>query len=128
MTFSSAFRLPSSWKLWNTKPTLAARTAARSSSPIANRSTPSRRTVPVVGVSSPAMSESSVLLPDPDAPTMATERCRGRVKSISWRIVSVPVESCTRLVRRSTAMMGSDMKDGVLSGGDVDAPPLGRAL
>src|SRR5439155_23792312 len=51
-----------------------------------------------------------VPLPDPDAPTMATERCRGRVKSISWRIVSVPVESCTRLVRRSTAMIGSDMK------------------
>ena len=64
---------------------------------------------PRLGVSSPAISESKVLLPEPDAPTIATERWRGNVKSISWRIVRVPVESCTRLVSRSTAMMGSDM-------------------
>ena len=67
--------------------------------------------MPAVGVSSPAINESRVLLPDPEAPTMAAERCRGKVKSISWRIVSVPVESCTRLVSRSTAMIGSDMRD-----------------
>jgi hypothetical protein len=30
---------------------------------------------------------------------------------MSWRIVRVPVESWTRLVRRSTAMMGSDMDE-----------------
>jgi hypothetical protein len=93
MTFSSAVRLASSWKLWNTNPTFEARTAARASSSRANRSVPASLTVPVVGVSSPAMIDSSVLLPEPEAPTMAAE-CRGcRVKSISWRIVSVPVES-----------------------------------
>ena len=32
----------------------------------------------MVGVSSPAMIESSVLLPDPDAPTIATERWRAQ--------------------------------------------------
>jgi hypothetical protein len=46
-----------------------------------------------------------------EAPTIATERSRARVKSMSWRIVRVPVESWTRLVRRSTAMMGSDMDE-----------------
>ena len=76
ITFSSAFRLPSSWKLWNTKPTFAARTAARASSSSANRSTPASRTVPVVGVSSPAMIDSSVLLPEPDAPTIAADCAR----------------------------------------------------
>ena len=67
--------------------------------------------MPSLGVSSPAMIDSSVLLPDPEAPTIATERSRARVKSMSWRIVRVPVESWTRLVRRSTAMMGSDMDE-----------------
>jgi acyl-CoA thioesterase-1 len=57
------------------------------------------------------MIDSRVLLPEPEAPTMATDRCAGRVKSMSWRIVKVPVESWTCLVTRSTAMMGSDMKE-----------------
>ena len=74
------------------------------------------------------MSESSVLLPDPEAPTIATERCGGRVKSISWRIVSVPVESWTRLVRRSTAMIGSDMKVVELREEEMDAPALAGRL
>ena len=34
-------------------------------------SCPASRTVPLVGVSSPAMMDKSVLLPEPDAPTMA---------------------------------------------------------
>ena len=39
-----------SWKLWNTKPTYWARNAARASSSMANRSWPSSRTVPRVGL------------------------------------------------------------------------------
>ena len=54
---------------------------------------PASCTVPVVGVSSPAMIDSSVLLPEPEAPTMAADCRAAREKSISWRIVSVPVES-----------------------------------
>ena len=49
----------------------APRRAASSSS--ANRSMPARRTVPELGVSKPATIDSSVLLPDPEAPTMATD-------------------------------------------------------
>ena len=102
---------------------------ARASSSIANRSMPASRTVPVVGVSSPAMIDSSVLLPEPEAPTMATDSRAARVKSMSWRIVSVPVESCTCLVTCSTAMMGSDMNDGVvLRGLRGVAAPLAGAL
>ena len=74
------------------------------------------------------MIDSSVLLPEPEAPTIATELARGRVKSISWRIVSVPVESWTCLVRRSTAMMGSDMKVVVFCEDRRDAPALAAAL
>jgi hypothetical protein len=79
-----------------------------------------------LGVSSPAMIDSSVLLPEPEAPTIATERSRARVKSMSWRIVRVPVESWTRLVRRSTTMMGSDMDE--LGSSRDRASPLAGAL
>ena len=97
MTFSSAVRLPSNWKLWNTKPTLCARKAARSSSFNAKMSCPARCTVPLVGVSSPAMIDSSVLLPEPEAPTIAAVSRSARVKSISRKMSSVPVESVTDL-------------------------------
>ena len=49
-----------------------ARMAARASSSRANKSSPAKRTVPWVGVSKPAMMDSKVLLPEPEAPTMAT--------------------------------------------------------
>ena len=55
------------------------------------------RTEPLVGVSSPAMMDSSVLLPDPDAPTMAAVSRGASAKSISRRMVKVPVESLTDL-------------------------------
>ena len=45
------------------------------------------------GVSSPAMMDSSVLLPDPEAPTMATVSLGARRKSMSRRMSSVPAES-----------------------------------
>ena len=52
---------------------------------------------------------SSVLLPDPDAPTMAADSCGASEKSISCRMVSSPLLSRTRLLTCSTAMMGSVM-------------------
>ncbi|MNT29391.1 hypothetical protein D3C72_1651270 [compost metagenome] len=108
MTFSSALRLPSSWKLWNTKPTRWARSAARSSSSMAKMSSPASFTVPRVGVSSPAMIDSKVLLPEPEAPTMAAVSRAPRVKWMSCRMSSVPAESVTDLKTCSTATMASD--------------------
>src|SRR5688500_12326793 len=99
-----------SWKLWNTNPTCLARSSARASSSSANRSCPARRTAPRVGVSSPATMDSSVLLPEPEAPTMAAVSLREREKSISRRMSRVPVESVTDLWTCSTEMMGSDMR------------------
>src|SRR6218665_763951 len=106
ITFSSAVRWPISWKLWNTKPSCCARRAARASSSMANRSWPPSRTVPRVGQSSPAMMASRLLLPEPEAPTMATVSRAARRKSISRRISRVPVESVTDLKTCSTAIIG----------------------
>src|SRR6185436_13416730 len=89
---------------------LRARSPARASSSNAKRSSPSMTTRPSLGTSRPAISPSSVDLPEPEAPTMAADSRACRVKPTSWRMVSVPVESVTRLVRCSTAMMGSDMR------------------
>ena len=80
---------------------------------MAKMSCPASRTVPLVGVSSPAMIESSVLLPEPEAPTMAAVSRGASVKSISRKMSSVPVESVTDLWTWDTEMMGSDMFAGV---------------
>lgn len=53
---------------------------------------------------------SNVLLPEPEAPTIAAVSRGCSAKLMSWRIVSVPLESRTCLLTRSTAMIGSDMK------------------
>ena len=50
-------------------------------------STPSIRIEPVSGSSKPAMSPSSVDLPLPEGPTIATQRPRATTKSSGWRIV-----------------------------------------
>jgi len=52
---------------------------------------------------------SSVLLPEPDAPTIAADSRGCRANAMSWRIVSVRLESRTSLLTRSTAMIGSGM-------------------
>lgn len=56
------------------------------------------------------MMDSSVLLPDPDAPTIDTVSRAFNAKSISDKISSVPVESLTALKTCSTAIIESDMK------------------
>ena len=53
--------------------------------------------MPLVGVSSQAMMDNSVLLPEPDAPTIAAVSRGARAKSISRKMVNVPVESLTDL-------------------------------
>ena len=70
-------------------------------------SCPASRTVPLVGVSSPAIMDSSVLLPEPDAPTMAAVSRGASAKSISLKMVNVPVESLTDLKICSTATIES---------------------
>src|SRR5687767_2188800 len=72
MTFSSAVIEGRSWNDWNTKPSMRPRSAARPSSSSALSSWPSILTDPELGVSRPASSPSSVDLPDPDTPTIAT--------------------------------------------------------
>src|SRR5688572_20902091 len=52
------------------------------------------------------MIDSRVLLPEPEAPTTATDSRAASEKWMSWSIVSVPVESLTCLVTWSTSMMG----------------------
>ena len=56
------------------------------------------------------MMDSSVLLPEPEAPTMAAVSLAASEKSISRRISRVPVESVTDLWTCSTEMMVSDMR------------------
>jgi acyl-CoA thioesterase I len=47
-------------------------------------------------------------LPEPEAPTMATDSRSRSEKSMSWRMVSTPVESLTCLVTCSTSMRDDD--------------------
>ena len=65
--------MPSSRKnCWNTKPIRRARSAASSRSDSAATSCPATRTVPADARSSVPMMCSSVDLPEPDGPTIAT--------------------------------------------------------
>ncbi len=73
ITFSSAVSAGSSWNDWNTKPSRRWRIAARSSSDSVDNAWPSSHTSPEVGWSSPASRPSSVVLPEPDAPTIAID-------------------------------------------------------
>lgn len=58
-----------------------------------------------MGVSNPAMMDNSVLLPEPDAPTMAAVSRGASEKSISRKMVNVPVESVTDLKTCSTEII-----------------------
>src|SRR5487761_2784514 len=109
ITFSSAFSAGSSWNDWNTNPSSLARSAARPSSPSANRSTPSRCTLPALGVSSPASRPSSVDLPEPEAPTIATASPAMTARSISCRMTSWLAPFGTTLVRPAAFIMGASM-------------------
>ena len=71
-TFSKAVSDGMRWKNWKTKPIFSPRSLASASSSSRVMSTPSMITEPEVGASRPAISPSSVDLPLPDGPTMAT--------------------------------------------------------
>eukprot|EP01022_Parablepharisma_sp_SALTPOND_P029462 TRINITY_DN735_c0_g1_i1.p1 TRINITY_DN735_c0_g1~~TRINITY_DN735_c0_g1_i1.p1 ORF type:complete len:1397 (+),score=453.90 TRINITY_DN735_c0_g1_i1:9191-13381(+) len=71
-TLSSAENSGNRWWNWQTKPSDWLRKLPRSRSPRLAKSLPSRVTLPLLGVSSPPSRCSSVDLPEPDAPTMAT--------------------------------------------------------
>ena len=62
----------SSWKNWNTMPTVSPLQRASASSPIVSRRWPATVTVPAVGRSMPAIRFVTVDLPLPDGPTTAT--------------------------------------------------------
>src|SRR5262245_41072433 len=99
MTFSSAVSDGTRWKDWNTKPTRSARSFARPSSSSAVKSAPARVMCPEVGVSSPASSASSVDLPAPDAPMMATDSPAAMSNDTSFTMVSIPSGLVTFFVR-----------------------------
>ncbi len=71
-TFSSAVMFWIRWNDWKTMPTLRPRKRARASSSSAVRSSPATTILPESGRSSPAITISSVDLPDPDGPTIPT--------------------------------------------------------
>src|SRR3982750_1582885 len=86
-------------------PTFSPRSFARWSSVRLPRSTPSRITVPLDGVSSPASSPSSVVFPLPDGPTMATNAPCGTANETSRNTVSWCVPLWNSLVNsRATSM------------------------
>ena len=103
ITFSSAFSAGSRWKLWNTKPTRRRRRRARASSSSASRRWPARLIVPALGRSSPASRPSSVVLPEPDAPTIARLAPRATSRLTPSRIVSRPSGPSTVLLTSSRA-------------------------
>ena len=76
-TFSYAVSDGIRWKNWKTKPIFSPRSLASASSSSRVMSTPSMSTEPDVGASRPAISPSSVDLPLPDGPTIATNWPRG---------------------------------------------------
>src|SRR5690606_11573034 len=71
-TFSSALSPGTRWKDWKTKPTCSLRSRERPASESPRRFCSATRTSPSQSVSSPPRMWSSVDLPLPDAPTMAT--------------------------------------------------------
>jgi len=75
-------------------------------------------------VSSPAMMVSSVLFPDPEAPTMAAVSRGFRKKSISRKMVNVPVESVTDLKTCSTETIGGIAGSNNAKGVEVTSPIL----
>ena len=99
ITFSSAFRLPSSWKLWNTKPTLLCAHMRRARPrPERTGRVPASRTVPLRGRVEPGDDRQQRALAraggTDDGRRIPARRVRN---SMSCRMISVPVESVHRL-------------------------------
>src|SRR5699024_8388874 len=84
-TVSSGIRL----KLWKIKPMFRRRNTVRLRSFIEKISLPSMNTFPEVGVSSAPIMFSSVLLPEPDSPTIATNSPFGTEKVACFKASTV---------------------------------------
>src|ERR1022692_1241586 len=78
-------------------------------------SSPSSSSWPLVALSSPASSPSSVLLPLPDGPIMAANWPRGIARSMPRRISTRCVGVSMVRVRRMTSIMGREMRDSSLA-------------
>ena len=114
-TFWKAVRTGSRLNDWNTKPTFASATPRAAPRVIALTSAPPTRTVPLVGLSSPAMRLSRVDLPEPDGPMRAVKvpcsmsiesplktsiRSASRLKALVRRLEFRPVPwSCSSVFR-----------------------------
>src|ERR1041385_6602503 len=85
-TFSSAVMVGMRWNDWNTMPTWRPRKRASASSSSEPKSSPATVTVPVSARSNPAITISSVDLPEPDGPTRPTASPAPILMSISLRI------------------------------------------
>ena len=71
-------------------------------------------TLPVFGRSSPASKPSNVVLPEPDAPTMASVSPAVTVSDTSSKMVSLRSPSGTTRDKRSAAMAGGALLEGVV--------------
>ena len=90
--FSSALSIGSRLKNWNTKPTWSRRSCVSLASSMRVMSSPAISTVPLVGLSRPAIVCMSVDLPDPEGPMTATSS-PGRTLSETPRSASTAVAS-----------------------------------
>ena len=109
-TFSSAVMVGIRWNDWKTMPTWRPRKRASASSSSRPRSSPATTTEPVSGRSSPAMTISSVDLPEPDGPTRPTASPRPIFRVMSLRM-------CTRAAPRAEREIDPRQRDGRRGGG-----------
>ena len=89
-TLCATLRCGSTWKAWNTKPRCSRRNSACAGSASVVISVSAIRTEPACTVSSPAMQFSSVDLPTPDSPRIATNSPRATCRSTFENTGSVP--------------------------------------
>ena len=106
-TFSKAVKFASSWNDWNTKPIFARRSKAKASSLSVSMRCPSISTLPEVGRSKPANKASSVDLPLPEGPTMATESPAAISSDTPSSTVSGSPPEVRRFTRSCAAMRGA---------------------
>src|SRR5262245_50980388 len=85
-TFSSAVMVGMRWNDWNTMPTLRPRNRASASSSRPASAWSATTTEPESGRSRPAITISSVDLPEPEGPTMPTASPRPILRSMSLRM------------------------------------------
>ena len=102
---------------WNTTPR---------SGPGAPISLPSSTALPVVGVSKPATMFSSVLLPQPEGPTMVTNSPAPIARSIGCSACTTSSPPPKRLDTPSTTSFAPARRDGVASA--TDSIPIGARL